>query len=90
MPNSASVKKRLRQSLKRRAHNREVKSEVRTYIKQLQKSIEDKASSAELSSQYSKMQKYLDTAARKGIIAKGAAARIKSRLSKRMASVSAA
>lgn len=80
MPNIKSAKKRLRQSLVRRARNRAVKSTLRTHIKKVRSEIEagnvDEASAA-----FRTAQKALDQAAAKRVIHRNAAARVKSRLS---------
>ena len=80
MANIDSAKKRARQSTKRRAHNAGLRSELRTMIKKVRKSIEagdKKAAQAEFQSS----QRRLDSITDKGIIHKNAAARHKSRLS---------
>ena len=78
MPNIKSASKRLRQNQKRRDRNRTVRSEIRTRTKSLLQT--DSASDAEEA--YRKVASMLDTAARKGIVSKQAAARRKSRLSR--------
>ena len=76
MPNIKSAKKRLRQSRKRRDRNRAIRSEIRTRTKVLLQT--EAAGDAEEA--YRGITSLLDTAARKGIISKQAAARRKSRL----------
>ena len=78
MPNIKSAKKRLRQNQKRRDRNRTVRSEIRTRTKSLLQT--ESASDAEEA--YRTVASMLDTAARKGIVSKQAAARRKSRLSR--------
>lgn len=81
MPNSASARKRLRQSQDRRVRNRAGRSEVRTHVKRVRKAIasgEVEASEAA----FKTAAKKLDQAAGKGLIHANAAARTKSRLSK--------
>lgn len=76
MPNIKSAKKRLRQSRKRREHNKDVKSSIRTVTKRLlQTESHDEAE--EMLRQATSM---LDRAARRGIIPKNAVSRRKSRL----------
>lgn len=78
MPNIESARKRLRQSRKRRERNRTVRSEIRTRTKgllQLERAEEAEEALRKITS-------LLDTAARKGIVSKQAAARRKSRLSR--------
>jgi small subunit ribosomal protein S20 len=78
LPNIKSAKKRLRQNHKRRERNRTVRSEIRTRTKSLlQTESSDDAETA-----YRKVASMLDTAARKGIVSKQAAARRKSRLAR--------
>ncbi|MCC7086772.1 MAG: 30S ribosomal protein S20 [Pirellulales bacterium] len=83
MPNIASAKKRLRQSIKRNARNRSTKSELRTEIRKVRESasagkIDDAAS------QFRVAAEKLDRAAAKRIIHPNKAARLKSRLSAHM------
>lgn len=78
MPNIKSARKRLRQNHKRRERNRTVRSEIRTRTKNLLKT--ESATDAEAA--YRKVASMLDTAARKGILSKQAAARRKSRLAR--------
>ena len=76
MPNIKSASKRLRQNQKRRERNRAVRSEIRTRTKSLlQTEAAEEAEEA-----YRTITSLLDTAARKGIVSKQAAARRKSRL----------
>ncbi len=80
MANIASAKKRARQTVKRRAHNAALRSELRTMIKNVRKSIgagDKQAAQAE----FNTSQGRIDAITDKGIIHKNAAARHKSRLS---------
>ncbi|MDR2803185.1 MAG: 30S ribosomal protein S20 [Treponema sp.] len=87
--NSTSAEKRLRQSEERRLRNRTARSAVKTSVKKFlvltQKKDFDGARTA-----LSGMTKLIDTAARKGIIKKNAAARKKSRMQKLFNRVKAA
>ena len=85
MPNIKSAKKRLRQSRKRRDRNRNVRSEIRTRTKSLLKT----ESAGEAEEAYRTISSLLDTAARKGIVSKQAAARRKSRLGRYVRKLSA-
>ena len=76
MPNIKSASKRLRQSRKRRDRQRTVRSEIRTRTKSLLAT----ESAEEAEQAYRAITSLLDSAARKGIISKQAAARRKSRL----------
>lgn len=78
MPNIKSAKKRLRQSRKRREHNKDVKSSIRTVTKKLLQT--EKPDEAE--DLFRRAASLLDRAARRGIVAENAAARRKSRLSR--------
>ena len=78
MPNIKSAKKRLRQSRKRREHNKDVKSSIRTVTKKLlQTEAADEAEPL-----FRRASALLDRAARRGIVSENAAARRKSRLSR--------
>lgn len=79
MANTAQARKRARQDLKRRAHNRSLRSRLRTAIKSVRAAI---ASGNRESAQvaYHAAQSVIDSIARKGIIHKNTAARYKSRL----------
>ncbi len=79
MPNTKSAKKRLRQSLERRARNRAVKSALRTQMRK----VREAAKAGELEraqEEFRRACKKLDQAAAKGVIHRNSAARRKSRL----------
>jgi len=84
VPNIQSAKKRLRQSRKRRVHNRDVRSSIRTLTKTLLHT--DSAEEAE--GVYRQVSSLLDRAARKGVLPKNAVDRRKSRLSRYVQSLS--
>lgn len=84
MPNIKSAKKRLRQSMKRRVRNRDVRSSIRTVTKTLLHT--ESADEAEVL--YRQLTSMLDRAARKGLIAKNAVDRRKARLSRYVRSLS--
>lgn len=79
MPNIASARKRVRQSAKRRMHNKHLRSRMRTQIKSVVHAIEagDHAAAVEA---YKAAVPVIDSTADKGIIHKNKAARHKSRL----------
>jgi small subunit ribosomal protein S20 len=80
MPNIASAKKRLRQSIKRNIRNRATKSELRTEIRKVRESATGgKLDAAE--AEFRVAVEKLDRAAAKNVIHKNKAARLKSRLS---------
>lgn len=83
IPNTKSAEKRLRQSLKRRARNLERKRALRIVVKQLTRALAagDKAKAEELIPQ---LMKAADKAAKTRAIHPNKAARIKSRLMKRI------
>jgi len=76
----SSAEKRHRQSEERRLRNKAVKSAVRTSVKKFVVLAQKKDPEAEAALR--EMTKKMDTAARKGIIKKNAAARKKSRMQK--------
>ena len=80
MPQHKSAKKRVRQSEKRRAHNRYQRSRMRTMIKRL-RTTEDKEEASVL---FKEVQAYLDRLASKGIIHKNKAANYKSKLASQL------
>jgi small subunit ribosomal protein S20 len=80
MPTTKSAKKRLRQSLERRAHNRSVKSAVKTQVRKVRQAV----AAGELEkaeTEFRLAAKKLDRAGAKRVIHPNAAARTKSRLS---------
>lgn len=79
MPVIKSAIKKLKQSLKHRAHNRSVKSGVKELVDKFKKSPTAQA--------YSKAVSALDKAAKNNIIHPNKAARLKSRLAKRLPKV---
>ena len=83
MPNTKSAKKRLRQSLERRTRNRATKSTVKSQVRKVTDAVG--AGNVDLgNTEFRLAAKKLDRAAAHGIIHKNAAARVKSRLSKRL------
>lgn len=81
MPNTASAKKRLRQDKIRQAHNRSIKSAVKTKVKNVTKALEQ-GDVAAAEAAFPAAAKQLDKAGARNIIHKNAAARKKSRLQK--------
>ncbi|MBB02813.1 MAG: 30S ribosomal protein S20 [Rubinisphaera brasiliensis] len=81
MPNTANAKKALRQSVKRRLHNRSQRSALRTAVKKVRALVASgDIEGAETAFRHAT--KRLDQAAAKNLIHRNAAARTKSRLSK--------
>ncbi|HUY91241.1 MAG TPA: 30S ribosomal protein S20 [Pirellulales bacterium] len=80
MPNTASAKKRLRQSLVRRTRNRAAKSSLRGLVRKVREAVA-KGDLAAAETDFRLASKKLDQGATKNVIHANAAARIKSRLS---------
>jgi small subunit ribosomal protein S20 len=81
MPNIKSAKKELRKSIKRNAHNKKIKENLKEVVKKTKKSIE--ANEKEAKEMLAKALKALDKAAQKKIIKKNTRDRKKSRLHKK-------
>jgi small subunit ribosomal protein S20 len=89
LANTSSAKKRIRQSEKRRQINSSARSAVRTAVKKLRAALENKETPKDdLTAMSRKLDKTVDTAARKGLIHWKTAARFKSRLSGKVAKIS--
>lgn len=80
MPNTASAKKRLRQSLVRRARNRAAKSSLKSAVRKVREAI-SKGDLAAAEADFRLAVRKLDQQAAKNVIHANAAARTKSRLS---------
>ena len=85
MPNNPSAEKRMRQEVKRRAHNRSIKSLVRTEVTKARQALTAPNVSAEAAEKavHSAISE-LDRAAKKGVLHKNNASRRKSRLMKQL------
>ena len=81
MPHSKQAAKRIRQNAKNRLGNRAAKSALRTAVKKFKQTVETGDGEA-VAAAYKDVQTRTDKTARKGVIAKGTAARMKSRLLK--------
>lgn len=81
MPIKQSAKKYLKASKKRAAQNSKIKKTFRVAIKTVRE-LAKEGKSDEAKKAFPAMQKAIDKAAKVGVIAKGAAARKKSRLSR--------
>jgi small subunit ribosomal protein S20 len=79
VPKIKSAKKRLRQTRARTARNRSARSRVRTAVKKLRQATTPEARAAA----YREAERLLDQAGRKRLIHPNAAARLKSRLTKK-------
>jgi len=81
MPNTASAKKELRKSIKRKQRNLKIENNLKNLIKDSRRAIDTKnATAKEL---VAKTLKALDKAAKKGVIKKNTSNRKKSRLHKK-------
>jgi len=81
MPITKSAKKALRQNIKRRAHNRKVKDNLKNLIKKVRSFALEKKS-GEAKKLLPQLYKALDKAAKTKIIKKNTASRKKSRITK--------
>ena len=88
MAHHASALKQMRQGLKRRARNRQNVSQVRTQIKKLREALA-KGDADAANKLLAQTVGAIDKASKKGIIHDNAAARYKSRLSRKVAALSA-
>jgi len=87
MAQHKSAEKHIRQSLQRRANNRKNKSVIRTQIKKLKAAVEKKDETEALKLMPETFS-IIDKAAKKGTIHKKTASRYKSRLNKKVLSIS--
>lgn len=87
MANKASAKKRIRQTIKRTARNKVVRTRTRTYVRYARQMIEA-GNKKEAVEAVNKAASELDRAASKGVIHKNNAARRKSRLMNSLAKMS--
>ncbi len=83
MPITASAKKALRQSVRRRARNLKRSSTYKSAVKDLKKAAGGQAKEAQ--SQLAKAYQAIDKAAKNGVIKKNKAARLKSQAAKLLA-----
>ena len=83
MPNTKSAKKRLRQNTVRRTRNRAAKSNLKTQIRKVTEAIAT-GDAEKAATEFRLAVKKVDQAASKGVLHKNTAARLKSRLSKRI------
>lgn len=87
MANTKQAEKRVRQNVKRRLHNTKQESEMRTHVKNVVKQAE--ADTVKAKTTFSRTTKLLDQAARRGQIHPNKAARLKSRLNKKLKAAAA-
>jgi len=85
MANTTSAKKAQRASERRRVFNARRKSTMKYAVKEMGKAIGSK--SAQASALLPKLQEAIDKAVKKGTLHKNTAARMKSRISKRIAAL---
>lgn len=79
--NQTSAQKRFRQSEERRLHNKAIKSECRTYVKQFIEAVQAKDSKL-AQEKLVLMTSKLDSARSKGVLTRNAVSRKKSRMQK--------
>jgi small subunit ribosomal protein S20 len=84
MPNISSAKKRMRAEEKRRLHNNQAKSAVRTRVTRARNAIAASAAAPETEEAIHAALRSLDMAASRGVIHRNNAARRKSRLMARL------
>ena len=89
MPNTKSAKKRLRQSLERRTRNRTAKSAIKTQLRKV-RALAVAGDVDKAKAETPLTTKKLDQAAARGVLHRNTAARLKSRLAKRVKAASAA
>lgn len=82
MPHTRSAKKNLRKSEKRRLHNRAVKRDIKTQVKQFLAAVDGPAD--QLQKEYNLAAKKLDKAAAKRIVHPNLAARKKAQLARQL------
>jgi small subunit ribosomal protein S20 len=85
----ASALKAMRQGVKRRARNKQNVSKLKTQVKKLRAAIA-KGDAAAVKTLFTETVSEIDRAAKKGVVHDNAAARYKSRLSRRVNALSAA
>ena len=80
MPITKSAKRQMRQNIKRRLYNKKIKESFKSSIKEFRKLVTDKKTK-EAETLLNKIFSKLDKAAKKKVIRKNKASRLKSRLS---------
>ena len=88
MPHTSSAEKRLRQTDKRRTHNRTMKKAIKVQIKTFLAAVTDAPDTA--AAEYAAAAKKLDKAAARRVIHPNAAARKKSQLARKLRARAAA
>ena len=86
MPNTNDAAKRHRQNLRRRVHNRSIRSRVRTSVKAFEEAVANK-DKAVAESRYHYFVKLIDTASGKGLYHSNTSSRKKSRMHKKLMSL---
>ncbi len=82
MPNIKSAKKRVDVAERNRLRNQAYKSAIRTSIKRVLESVQDKADAAQIQERLAKAYSLIDRAILKGILHKNTGARYKARVAK--------
>ena len=83
MPNTKSAKKRLRQSLEQRSRNRAGRSALKSFVRRVLAAVEA-GDAAKAEAEFRLTAAELDKAGARGLIHPNKAARIKSRLQRRL------
>jgi small subunit ribosomal protein S20 len=83
MPNTKSAKKRLQQNVERRQRNRAARSQLRTLVRRVLDAVAAN-DGAKADTEYRAIAAQLDRAGARGLIHPNRAARVKSRLQKRI------
>lgn len=86
MANVESAKKRIRQTERRTARNKHVRSTVRTFVKRVREAIE-KGEATSAASALTEAVRRIDSAVSKGVFHKNAGSRTVSRLSSQVAAL---
>jgi small subunit ribosomal protein S20 len=86
MPNTKSAAKAMRQSLRRKEHNLQVKDKFKSAVKQVKQLIAAGKKSDAMEAMKAAMST-LDKAVKKGVLKKGGASRKKSRMAKALAKI---
>ncbi len=86
MANHASAKKRIRQTIKRTARNRHIRTTVRTYVKRCREAIES-GNKAEAKEALKPAIKHIDMAVSKGVYHRKTGSRYISRLASQVAAL---
>ncbi|MFA5795274.1 MAG: 30S ribosomal protein S20 [Candidatus Brocadiia bacterium] len=85
MAHTLSARKRVRQSLKKSARNKSLKTHIKTQMKKLRLLVSQKGEAALIKTEFKTLTRLVDKAAGSGVIHRNKASRLKSRLSSAIA-----